>query len=164
MAASALLVSVAGSITLAAANHLLVSGAGALNGHEDILLSSEALGFVIKNLLVLTIWGIIGIGISLALKTITKTIITILVYALLVEPTLTSASNEGGRSSAWLDYMPGALNWTIVWSPEESGSETIANVASTSLTVNLAILLLSCYAFAILTIGGTVYLKTRRQR
>src|SRR5690606_14264331 len=120
---------------------------------------SGVLGVLVRSVPVHVLWALLGAGLGALIRNQVATLAVVFLFALAIEPTLTSLGNENLALNGFLRYLPGAASMSLAWPPE--GSDTRGDGAVAALGWESGGLVLAAYAVVLVVLG---YLLTFRDR
>ena len=116
----------------------------------------------LRTLVVFVVWSLIGLGVGLLMRNTVASTATVLLYGILIEPTITFLSNEHTSLSGVGRFLPSALSYALVW-PSTPGVEnpSVGAQSGQALAVGPAIGLLCVYAALAIVVGYAMGLFRR---
>lgn len=116
----------------------------------------------LRTLVVFVVWGLIGLGVGLLVRNTVASTAAVLLYGILVEPTITFLSNEHTWLSGVGRFLPSALSYALVW-PSTPGVEntSVGAQSGQALAVGPAIGMLCVYAVLAVAVGYALGLFRR---
>lgn len=90
-------------------------GMRAGSGAGEGILSGDIALMMLRTVAVFVLWAVLGMGLGMLIRSKVFAIVLVFIFALFVEPMLTSLTNENDAFASVGKFLPGALNWAIVW-------------------------------------------------
>lgn len=149
----AAVVTVLGSVSVIAA---VLAGMGeptALEGAKYWWMALRTVG-------VFALWTLIGLGLGMLMRHQLAAIVTVFVFALLVEPTVTALCNESESLQRIGQFLPGGANWSAVWPVDKTAGNT-SQMVQAGLSWQGGLLVLAVYAAVLLVAGYLVSIRRR---
>lgn len=129
-------------------------GMTAGSGEGDGVVSGDTALMMLRTVVVFALWAVLGMGLGMLIRSKVFAIVLVFIFALFVEPMLTSLANESDAFAAVGKFLPGALNWAIVWPiGDGAGAPTQASPLE-PLSVLAAVGCLGLYAAAAYALGA----------
>lgn len=144
------------------ANYSAVSIGYAVNDLASPALSSDMLAMAARTTVSFMLWGAIGVGLGLLVRSQIAAMAIVFGTALLIEPLLTSLANENSEFAVFGRFLPGPVNWSIVW-PVNMTSQTNAMGSLDGSALSLVAALLTMTAYAVLVFGAGYIFGFRRK-
>lgn len=117
----------------------------------------------LRSLLTFIVWGLIGFGMGLIVRNQVAAVIIVFMFTLFLEPMLTSLSNDNSNFAAFGKFLPGTVNWAILWPVDATGSDSaMGGLGGESLQVGPAIAVLIGYAAVLVGLGYWLGVRKRR--
>lgn len=130
-------------------------------GEGEGILSGDTALMMLRTVVVFILWAVIGMGLGMLIRSKVFAIVLVFIFALFVEPMLTSLANESDSFAAVGKFLPGALNWAIVWPVADgAGAPTQASPLD-PLSVLVALGCLGLYAAFAYGLGALFGLARR---
>lgn len=114
----------------------------------------------LRTVAVFGLWTLIGLGLGMLMRHQLAAIVTVFVFALLVEPTVTALCNESERLQRIGQFLPGGANWSAVWPVDASAGNT-SQMVQAGLSWQGGLLVLAGYALVLLVAGYLVSIRRR---
>lgn len=114
----------------------------------------------LRTVAVFVLWALIGAGLGMLVRNQVAAVVTVFVFAILIEPTVTAVCNESESLQRIGQFLPGGANWSAVW-PMDSGAANASEMVQAGLSWQGGLAVLMCYAVALLVSGYFVSLRRR---
>lgn len=142
----------------------LMVGANALGGwlglraafasHPSMMGGDTAM-MMLRTVVVFLLWALVGIGLGMLIRSQVFAMVIVFVFVLFVEPILTVMAHENSGFAAVGKFLPGALNWAIVWPVDSAGGTGPVQAGTVDpLSVATAILVLALYSVLVYALGA----------
>lgn len=139
--------------------------AAILNGSAHLVggvMPPEILGVGWRTVAVCLLWGLIGLGLGFLIRSQMLAVVVVFLFTLLLEPLLTSLSNENPDFGSFGRFLPGAANWAVVWPVDAPGGDaTMGSMSGQALEVPGGFAVLAAYAVVLLVAGYVIGLRKR---
>ncbi|MDR2380104.1 MAG: hypothetical protein LBE08_02845 [Bifidobacteriaceae bacterium] len=117
---------------------------------------SAVQGILVRTPLVFLVWGIIGVGLALIIRSQAANLAVVFAFFLFIEPTLTNLANESPSFSGIGRFLPGAASLSLAWPPESSGPAQTTGGVTAALSWPAGGAVLLGYAALVVLIGYLV--------
>ncbi|MDO4685230.1 MAG: hypothetical protein Q4A92_01670 [Corynebacterium sp.] len=134
------------SIIFSLLHWAIITGALNVAGTIDGFPPRELTEAAIRAVIVMVLWGIVGLSVGLIVRSPFIAVSVILGVVLVIEPTMTAVAYESGGDAPFLMYLPGSLNWALTWPRVEP---YIARAHTAEISHPLAAFLLLIYTFVL---------------
>lgn len=138
------------------ANYSAVTIGFISNDLSSPALSADMLAMAARTIIAFVLWGAIGVGLGLLVRSQIAAMAIVFGIALIIEPMLTSLANENSSFATIGRFLPGPVNWSIVW-PVSMTADTNAmgSLDGSALSLGAALVAMCAYA-AVVFVGGYV--------